>query len=32
VCDGKPVLRRHLIGFLSDVYLVHGRLPFGYGK
>ena len=26
VCDGKPILRRHLIGFLLDLYLGHGRL------
>src|SRR5271156_1125700 len=31
VCDGKPLLRRHLIGFLLDLYLAHGRLRFGYG-
>ena len=31
VCDGKPILRRHLIGFLLDLYLVHRRLQFGYG-
>jgi hypothetical protein len=23
VCDGKPTLRRHLIAFLFDLYLVH---------
>jgi hypothetical protein len=26
VCDGKPILRRHLIAFLLDLYLVHRRL------
>ena len=26
--DGKPILRRHLIVFLLDLYLAHGRLPF----
>jgi hypothetical protein len=26
VCDGKPVLRRHLIALLLDLYLVHRRL------
>src|SRR5262249_31577883 len=26
VCDGKSILRRHLIAFLLDLYLVHGRL------
>src|SRR6202453_2821184 len=26
VCDGKPVLRRHLIAFLLDLYLVHRGL------
>src|SRR6202035_2508683 len=30
VCDGKPILRRHLIVFLLDLYLAHGRLPSGY--
>src|SRR5215472_5192473 len=30
-CDGKPVLRRHLIAFLPDLYLVHRRLQFRYG-
>jgi hypothetical protein len=29
VCDGKPILRRHLIAFLLDLYLVHRRLQFG---
>ena len=28
VCDAKPILRRHLIAFLLDLYLVHGRLQF----
>src|SRR5262249_49848969 len=32
VCDGKPILRRHLIGFLVDLYLAHGRLQFGDHK
>src|ERR1700689_1430346 len=31
VCDGNAVLRRHLIGFLFDLYLAHSRLQFGYG-
>jgi hypothetical protein len=31
VRDGNPILRRHLIGFLVDLYLVHRRLQFGYG-
>src|SRR5271156_3114845 len=31
VCDGNAVLRRHLIAFLLDLYLVHRRLQFGYG-
>src|SRR5262245_24335774 len=26
VCDRKPILRRHLIAFLLDLYLVHRRL------
>ena len=26
VCDGKSILRRHLIAFLLDLYLVHRRL------
>src|SRR5271168_1040370 len=26
VCDGKPILRRHLIAFLLDLHLVHRRL------
>src|ERR1700760_4978740 len=26
VRNGKPILRRHLIGFLLDLYLVHTRL------
>src|ERR1700692_4551881 len=26
VCDGNPILRRHLIGFLLDLSLVHTRL------
>jgi hypothetical protein len=30
VCDGKPVLRRHLIDFLFDLYLAGGRLQFGH--
>ena len=30
-CDGKPILRRHLIAFLLDLYLVHRRLQFGHG-
>jgi len=25
--DGNPVLRRHLIRFLPDLYFAHGRLP-----
>ena len=29
VCDRKPILRRHLIAFLLDFYLVHRRLQFG---
>src|ERR1700722_2688470 len=29
VCDGKPILRRHLIVVLFEYYLVHGRLRFG---
>jgi hypothetical protein len=29
--DGKPILRRHLIAFLLDLYLVHRRLQFRYG-
>src|ERR1700722_8632051 len=28
VCDGNPVLRRHLIGFLINFYLGHGGLLF----
>src|SRR5271168_4445707 len=31
VCDGKSILRRHLIGFPLDLYLVHTRLQFGCG-
>jgi hypothetical protein len=31
VCDGKPFLRRHLIGFLPDLYFAHGGLLFGLG-
>src|SRR5271156_5007267 len=31
VRDGNPVLRRHLIGFLVNLYLAHGRLQFGSG-
>src|SRR4029077_8937732 len=31
VCDGNPILRRHLIGFLLDLYFAHGRLLFGLG-
>src|ERR1700722_20199662 len=31
VCDGKPVLRRHLIAFLLDLYLVHRRLQLRIG-
>ena len=27
VCDAKPLLRRHLIAFLLDLYLVHRRPP-----
>src|ERR1700733_979582 len=27
-CDGKPVLWRHLIAFLFDLYFVHKRLQF----
>jgi hypothetical protein len=30
VCDGKPILRRHLIGFLLDLYLVLRRLQLGF--
>jgi hypothetical protein len=26
VCDAKPILRRHLIAFLLDLYLVHRQL------
>ena len=29
VCDGNPILRRHLIGFLLDLYFARGRLLFG---
>jgi hypothetical protein len=29
--DGKPILRRHLIAFLLDLYLAHERLQFGCG-
>src|SRR6476659_7659588 len=32
VCDGNPILRRHLIGFLLDFYFAHGRLLFGLGE
>jgi hypothetical protein len=32
VCDGNPILRRHLIGFLLDLYFAHGRLLFGLGR
>src|SRR6478735_4701219 len=28
VCDGNPVLWRHLIGLLIDLNFAHGRLPF----
>src|ERR1700677_3927771 len=28
VRDGEPLLRRHLIGFLPDLDLAHGRLLF----
>jgi hypothetical protein len=28
VCDGKPILRRHLIALLLDLYLVHRQLLF----
>src|ERR1700678_3470636 len=31
VRDGKAILRRHLIVFLLDFDLAHGRLPSGYG-
>src|ERR1700722_19714945 len=31
VCDGNPILRRHLIGFLLDLYFAHGWLLFGLG-
>jgi hypothetical protein len=31
VCDGKPILRRHLIALLLDLSLAHGRLQFGHG-
>src|SRR6516225_8966714 len=31
ICDGKPILRRHLIAFLPDLHLVHRRLQFRYG-
>src|SRR5579871_4568190 len=27
--DAKPILRRHLIGFLLNLYLAHGWLQFG---
>src|SRR5271156_3010096 len=27
VRDGNPILRRHLIGFLPDLYFAHRRLP-----
>src|SRR5271165_4084778 len=29
-CNGKPILRRHLIAFLLDLYLVHRRLQFSH--
>src|ERR1700733_9067121 len=32
VCDGNPILRRHLIGFLLDFYFAHGPLLFGLGE
>ena len=28
VCDAKSILRRHVITFLLDLYLVHKRLQF----
>ena len=31
VCDGNPIVGRHLIGFLLDLYFAHGRLLFGLG-
>src|ERR1700689_446200 len=31
VCDGNPILRRHLIGFLLDLYFAHGRLLLDLG-
>jgi hypothetical protein len=31
VCDGDPLLRWHLIGFLLDLYFAHRRLLFGFG-
>src|ERR1700722_15045379 len=31
VRDGNPILRRHLIGFLLNLYLAHGRLQCRYG-
>jgi hypothetical protein len=31
MCDGKPLLWRHLIALLLDVYLLHSRLQFEYG-
>ena len=31
VCDGKPVLRRHLIAFLSDLCFAHGGPQFRCG-
>ena len=33
VCDAKPILRRHLIAFLLDLYLVHRQLhPLARGS
>ena len=31
MCDGDPILRRHLIGLLLDLYFAHGQLLFGLG-
>jgi hypothetical protein len=28
VRDAKPILRRHLIAFLLDLYMAHGPLQF----
>ncbi len=29
VCNRNPIVRRHLIAFLFDLYLVHAQLQFG---